>query len=174
MEGVAEVVTLADALEVKPAAFRIARLRRSTCPSLGAGKTEEDHRRTPERLSFRSVGHTKMYYWRSLRQERHARDRHRTVPPMPCRLRPARNRLPGSAGATRFRAASASTSSGSTRLACGATSGMAAAREATIGLPAAMASSSTMPKPSCTLGRQKTSARVYSAASSAARHRPAR
>ena len=44
MEGVAEVVTLADALGVRTPAFRIARLRRSTRPFLGAGKTEEDHR----------------------------------------------------------------------------------------------------------------------------------
>ena len=48
--------------------------------------------------------------------------------------------------------------------------GMAAARAATIGFPAAIASSSTMPKPSCTLGRQKTSARLYSATSWRAGH----
>ena len=61
--------------------------------------------------------------------------------------------------------ANASGWSGSTSAACGATSGMAAARDATIGLPAAIASNNTMPNPSCTLGRQNTWARLYSAAS---------
>ena len=45
------------------------------------------------------------------------------------------------------------------------TSGTAAARQATTGNPAAIASANTIPKPSWTLGRQKQWAFTYSAAS---------
>ena len=64
--------------------------------------------------------------------------------------------------------ASSSTSSGFTKRPVrpsSTTSGTAAARHATIGSPAAIASANTSPKPSWMVGRQKQSAPTYSTAS---------